>query len=484
LQMVKLIALASSVALASGLAANSNTVAALMDHYTDAGNSTGAGPNGPGNEGLNTKIFQAHADHMINHEGLNTTAPTAAPTFAIGHHNSTTDVTHNGDVEGHGHNEDDNSESMEAALDGNNATHATSNYEGDGFTKHGEYVNGANVEISAAPTKAPTVPPTTNWADQQCINGAYNVPLGWEGPCAGSDYCKLCKCSAECDHHEGNGDTNFPCAHWGQAELTVEGPDASHPHRKAESEICGGGKAGGSTCKDTTCLFQNTTGIGSQPATPDERRVIQVLHKLAASCTSEDDCSQTATETGHHCTTTWDEATEQSSCRCTCTNEHMPNWHSYSTWHKTTSNGAEPKTTHMSYPTGHYGPQSVHLHHETVAYPTLHPTRAPTPLYNQPFASTIDSGEWSVCGNWDNVDNSQHFCPTTCSSISASGSSTVAASQTIDNLFIDGSVIVTAALTIVEVGAAQKESTCCANLEDQFGDVGVFSYTATGCAGF
>ena len=55
LQMVKLIALASSVALASGLAANSDTVAALMDHYTDAGNSTGAPP--PGSGKYQTSIY-------------------------------------------------------------------------------------------------------------------------------------------------------------------------------------------------------------------------------------------------------------------------------------------------------------------------------------------------------------------------------------------------------------------------------------------
>jgi len=344
--MVKLIALASSVALASGLAANSNTVAALMDHYTDAGNSTGAGPNGPGNEGLNTKIFQHAADHMINHDGFPTAAPTAAPTFAIGHHDSTTDVTHNGDVLGHGHYEDDNSESMEAALDGNNATHATSNYEGDGFTKHGEYVNGANVAISAAPTKAPTVPPTTNWADQQCINGAYNVPLGWEGPCAGSDYCKLCKCSAECDHYEGNGDTNFPCAHWGQASLDV----MTHKNDKC------GALAHTHECKATTCSF---LAANEQ----NDRKVIQVLHKLATSCTSEEECSQEATETGHECATKWDAVNQVAECKCMCSETSAKAWQSFSTWHRATNNGANPKPTHMSYPTGHYGPQRVHVHY-------------------------------------------------------------------------------------------------------------------------
>jgi len=130
-----------------------------------------------------------------------------------------------------------------------------------------------------------------------CKNGVTTVSEGWKGACAGKNYCKACRCTAQ----------------------GLVSNKAKH--------TCGKPSSGSAVCKNIFCHFK----MG----------FMKVVHKK----------NQLATEGRmHNCKYN----NNSGKCTCFCHGAQNKLWHSYKNWYCATKNGATSKKTHINYTKGTY----------------------------------------------------------------------------------------------------------------------------------
>jgi hypothetical protein len=159
---------------------------------------------------------------------------------------------------------------------------------------HALVTQNTGIDATAAPTKAPTGPPTVDANENTCMNGPNTVQSGWSGAGHGWNFCNKCYC----DHGILSCNT-----------LTCVKP-----------------KELGSPCDHLTCSYEFNTNL---------HLVVMKVHHNS---------SETVGGT-HHC---YFHQADQD-CKCECYGAKNVLWHSYKDWHDATNNGVTEVPYHITY---------------------------------------------------------------------------------------------------------------------------------------